>query len=158
LEKNKKSFYRLVVSTLVAVYILILVGGIVRSTGSGMGCPDWPKCFGAWVPPTSVKELPDNYKEVYASYREKKNHRFAKYLVAFGMSDTAEQLLQDKTVLHEADFNPTKTLIEYINRLVGVVIGFLIFVVFIFSLKYWKTDSKITLIAFITFVLVGFQG
>jgi heme a synthase len=158
LEKTKKSFYKLVVSTLVAVYLLILVGGIVRSTGSGMGCPDWPKCFGAWMPPTSVSELPENYKEIYASYREKKNHRFAKYLSAFGMGDTADQLLNDKTILEEADFNPTKTLIEYVNRVIGVIIGFLIFAVFVFSLKYLRTESKLTIIAFITFVLVGFQG
>jgi cytochrome c oxidase assembly protein subunit 15 len=123
-----------------------------------MGCPDWPKCFGAWVPPTSVSELPSNYKEIYASYREKKNVRFAKYLNAFGMESTAEQILQDKSILQEADFNPVKTLIEYLNRVLGVIIGFLIFAVFAFSLRYWKSNRKITFIAFAAFVLVGFQG
>src|SRR5688572_13854330 len=118
-----RSFRRLAISTLVAVYLLILVGGIVRSTGSGMGCPDWPKCFGNWVPPTSVSELPENYKQIYADYRNKKNQRFAQYLNAFGMEDTAERLLNDPTVLTESDFNPTKTLIEYINRVIGVIIG-----------------------------------
>ena len=153
-----RSFRRLTRSTLVAVYILILVGGIVRSTGSGMGCPDWPKCFGKWIPPTSVSELPPNYKEVYADFRQKKNIRFAKYLSTFGMKETGERILSDTGVLDEADFNPTKTWIEYINRVVGVVIGFLIFAVFIASWKFRKTELSVTLVAGITFFLVGFQG
>src|SRR5687767_9921026 len=108
-----RSFRRLTLATLIAVYFLILVGGIVRSTGSGMGCPDWPKCFGSWVPPTSVSELPADYKSFYAEYRNKKNQRFAKYLRFAGMDDTADRLLNDKSVLQEADFNVTKTWVEY---------------------------------------------
>jgi heme a synthase len=153
-----RSFRRLTRSTLVAVYILILVGGVVRSTGSGMGCPDWPKCFGSWIPPSSISELPPNYKEVYAAYREKKNIRFAQYLSKFGMKETGERILNDPGVLREGDFNPTKTWIEYINRVIGVIIGFLIFAVFVVSWKFRKTESKLTVVAGITLFLVGFQG
>lgn len=153
-----RSFRKLTLSTLVAVYLLILVGGIVRSTGSGMGCPDWPRCFGNWVPPSSVSELPPDYKEIYAQYRDKKNKRFAKYLSAMGMEDTAEKLLQDPSVLKENDFNPVKTWIEYFNRIVGVVIGLLIFAVFVSSVRFWKFDPRLTIIACFTFLLVGFQG
>ena len=153
-----RSFRRLTISTLIAVYLLILVGGVVRSTGSGMGCPDWPKCFGNWVPPKSVSELPSNYKDIYADYREKKNIKFAKYLRALGMEDTAEKLLSDPSVREESDFNPTKTWIEYVNRIVGVIIGFLIFAVFVSSVRFWKTERRLTVISFLTFLLVGFQG
>jgi heme a synthase len=154
----RKTFYRLSLSTLVAVYFLILVGGVVRSTGSGMGCPDWPKCFGSWVPPSSANELPENYKEIYSQYREKKNVRFAKYLRVIGLDETAEKILNDKSVLVEADFNVTKTWIEYLNRVVGVIIGFLIFAVLVSSLKFRKTEPKITLIALLSFIMVCFQG
>lgn len=153
-----RSFRRLTISTLIAVYILILVGGIVRSTGSGMGCPDWPKCFGSWVPPTSVEELPDNYKEIYAAHREKKNIRFAKYLSLIGMEDVGTQILNDPGILEEADFNATKTWIEYVNRIVGVIIGFLIFAVFIASWKFRMSDLRLTVTAAITLALVAFQG
>jgi heme a synthase len=153
-----KFFRRLTIATLTAVYVLILVGGIVRSTGSGMGCPDWPKCFGSWVPPTVVEELPANYKEIYSAYREKKNIRFARYLSAFGFEETAGKIRNDKSILEEADFNATKTLVEYVNRLVGVVIGLLIFALFISSLKFWKWDRKITLVSLATLLLTGFQG
>lgn len=153
-----RSFRKLVFSTLVSVYILILVGGIVRSTGSGMGCPDWPKCFGKWVPPSSVEELPPDYKETYAAYRHKKNERFAEYLNGFGFEDTAQKILNDKSIREEADFNPVKTWIEYLNRVVGVFIGFFIFLVFAYSLRYRKSNRNLTVIAFLGFVLVGFQG
>jgi heme a synthase len=153
-----QSFYRLTLATLVAVYFLILVGGIVRSTGSGMGCPDWPKCFGSYVPPTSVDELPSNYKEIYSDFRKKKNERFAKYLTAFGFTDTAEMLLQDKSIAEEADFNAVKTWIEYINRIVGVIIGLLIIAVFVFSIRFLKQHPKLTILAALSLVLVVFQG
>src|SRR5690349_18866887 len=156
--KTLRAFYKLSLSTLIAVYVLIAVGGVVRSTGSGMGCPDWPKCFGNWVPPTDVSQLPPDYKEEYANYRHKKNIRFAKYLRMFGMNRTADQLLADESVLIEADFNPTKTWIEYFNRITGVIIGFLIFLVFVYSLKFWNSDRKMTILSLLTLLLVSFQG
>ncbi len=67
------------------------------------------------------------------------------------MKETATKILNDPTVLQEADFNPTKTWIEYLNRVVGVIIGLLIFAVFVSSLKFRKFDRRLTVIAFLSF-------
>lgn len=157
-NKSHKGFKILSLTTLIAVYFLILVGGIVRSTGSGMGCPDWPKCFGSWVPPTDASQLPEDYKDYYANYRHEKNIRFAKYLNWLGMEDKADRIVNDTGILEEADFNVYKTWTEYVNRLVGAVIGLLIFATMIGSFTYWKEDKLVTIIAILNFIAVGFQG
>lgn len=153
-----KGYYRLCLSTLVAVYFLIAVGGVVRTTGSGMGCPDWPKCFGQWVPPTTISQLPVDYKDQYASLRDKKNQKFAKYLSALGMNEMADMILNDKSILVEADFNPQKTWIEYLNRLVGVVIGLLIVALFIRSIPLLKISPFIFWLSLATVLAVIIQG
>jgi len=115
--------------TLAAVYFLILVGATVRASGAGMGCPDWPTCFGSWVPPTSEAQLPANYQEIYAE---------------LGYSDTR--------------FNVVKTWTEYANRLVGVSIGFLIFLTAIYSWSCRTHDARIFKASVAAFLMVGFQG
>ncbi|GHN03176.1 hypothetical protein WSM22_46650 [Cytophagales bacterium WSM2-2] len=135
-----------------------MVGGIVRSTGSGMGCPDWPRCFGSWAPPTSVDQLPANYKENYSTYRDKKNQKFAKYLRLLGMSETADKITSDKSILAEAEFNPVKTWIEYANRLVGVIIGFLIIILFYKSFPFRKDKPVLFWLSAATLIAVIIQG
>lgn len=101
-----KLFQRLIFLSIFGTFLVILAGAVVRGTGSGLGCPDWPRCFGQWVPPMDISELPANYKEVYK--------------------------IAGKTI---ADFDPFKTWTEYINRLLGVLLGILITAMFFVSLK-----------------------
>ena len=105
---------------MIATILLIFIGGLVRAAGAGLGCPDWPQCFGMWIPPTTASELPAGY---------------------------------DATL-----FNPLHTWLEYVNRLVGVVIGLLITATFALSFRYRKEDPVVTISSGVAFVLVLFQG
>ena len=123
-----------------------------------MGCPDWPKCFGRWVPPTSESQLPANYKEIYSALRDKKNQKFARYLSLIGLSETADKVLNDKSILVEADFNSARTWTEYVNRVAGVVIGFFIIVLFLRSWKFRKSAPRLFWFSLATLIGVIFQG
>jgi len=127
--KAAARFRRLGTVTIFAVYFLIMVGGIVRASGAGMGCPDWPTCFGQWIPPTEESQLPANYHEIYARR---------------GYENT--------------QFNPVKTWTEYTNRLIGASIGILILLTAWASRIYLKTDKAVCHLAVAVFLLVGFQG
>jgi heme a synthase len=93
--------------------ITILAGGIVRTTQSGMGCPDFPTCFGMWVPPTNAAELPADY----------------------------EKYLRKQDIDHT--FNAYHTWIEYINRLVGVLCGIFGILQLIVAFRKRKTFPRI---------------
>jgi len=123
-EKRTRSFRRFVGLFLGAVLALILIGSMVRSTGAGLGCPDWPRCFGLWVPPVSVDQLPPDYLSQYD-----------------GIS-----------------FNAVKTWTEYLNRLSGVVVGFLSMIMLGWSLRFWKTKPAWTWLSVGAWLLVGLNG
>src|SRR5258705_10446074 len=60
-RRRSSSFQLLALCTTAATYLLILVGGLVRASGAGLGCPDWPRCFGSWIPPASAADLPPQF-------------------------------------------------------------------------------------------------
>ena len=123
-----------------------------------MGCPDWPKCFGSYVPPTEEAQLPDNYQEVYAQQRLDKNARLTKYLQALGMESLAERIANDPTIREEQPFNPVKTWIEYVNRLIGVIIGLLIFGTVAASLVFWRSQRSIVWFSLSALLLTVIQA
>ncbi|MEO6850186.1 MAG: COX15/CtaA family protein [Mucilaginibacter sp.] len=155
---SQSKFQKINLITIILLFVLILAGGVVRSTGSGMGCPDWPKCFGRYIPPTSSSELPSDYKEKYVAGRLAKNQRFAKTLDVFGFSDLATRLRRDKSILAPEQFNAAKTWTEYINRLIGAAVGFLLLFTAVSSFSYWKINKLIAVFSVLNLILVGFQA
>ena len=152
-----RSFVRFNWLALVLIYLIVVAGSFVRITGSGMGCPDWPKCFGQWVPPTETSELPSDYKEVFSEKREKKIQKFSKMLDAMGLTETADALRNDPELTKEEDFNASKTWTEYINRLLGFLAGNAMLAAFIWILlKYRK--RKVVLLTGFNLVLMVIQA
>ena len=151
--KFSKLFVRFNWVILILIYLVVVAGSFVRISGSGMGCPDWPKCFGQWVPPTEVSELPPDYRETYLLKRQKKVEIFCKFLNAIGLKSTAERIKNDPTVYVEEAFNTRKTWTEYINRLVGFLAGnFMLLGFFWIVLKYRK--HKILWLSALNLVLI----
>lgn len=144
--------------SLVLIYLVIVAGSVVRITGSGMGCPDWPKCFGQWVPPTSEAQLPENAEEQFRDKRVAKADKFAKYLEAFGLSATANALRNDPYLAEEESFNAAKTWTEYVNRLAGFLAGNAVLTLFIWTFLRYRKQRKILLATFVNLILMGFQG
>jgi cytochrome c oxidase assembly protein subunit 15 len=148
-----KNFIRLNWITLVFIYLVVVAGSFVRITGSGMGCPDWPKCFGQWIPPTTDANLPADYKDIYSMKREKKIVKFANFLGKIGFEKEANQLRNDKSLLIEQDFNARKTWTEYINRVFGMFAGLGVLFIWIWILRkyrsrklvFWSTTNLIIL-------------
>ncbi len=144
--------------TIIVLFIVITAGGVVRSTGSGMGCPDWPKCFNRVIPPTDVSQLPEGYEKHYVEGRVKKNERFAQMVDFFGYAEAADKIRNDKSILVHEEFNVAKTWTEYINRLAGVVAGFCLLFTAIFSFTYIKSKPSILIWSVLNLIAVIFQA
>jgi heme a synthase len=131
LQYNMKFIKRWVLATFILCFLVIIAGGVVRTTQSGMGCPDWPKCFGKWIPPTNASELPADF----------------------------EKYLRKQDIDHT--FNALHTWIEYINRLLGALLGLFAVIqcgLLFFKRKENKAPYKLALAFLLVVVLTGLFG
>ena len=105
---RKTGVQKLALLSIVLLIVLIFAGAVVRVTGSGLGCPDWPTCWGEFIPPTSIEQVDE-------AYLEKKLPRFKKSAERFGRNPdeiTVERLLEE--------YDPVQTWIEFTNRLLAL--------------------------------------
>ncbi|MCZ4245212.1 COX15/CtaA family protein [Pedobacter punctiformis] len=158
ISRSEQRFIRVNFITIIVTLLVILAGGIVRSTGSGMGCPDWPKCFDRYIPPTHVSQLPADYKEKYVAGRLKKNEKFAQYLESMGKTELADSIRHDKSITIPEEFNPAKTWTEYLNRLAGALAGIFLLLTAIYSFAYKKTAKRIIVLSILNIFVVGYQA
>lgn len=158
IHMKRKIFFRLTAITLISIYLVILAGSIVRTTGSGMGCPDWPKCFGQWIPPTQKSQLPDNYIDIFLDKRLSKVDKYTGFLEKIGYTEIARKIKSDPNIYKEEAFDATKTWIEYINRLVGFMAGNFMILMCLLGLILFKDDKRLLLFSFLTLIFTGVQG
>jgi heme a synthase len=156
----KKYFLTSAKTALVLVYLVIIAGALVRMTGSGMGCPDWPKCFGYYIPPTEEKELLYTVGKEYS--KGQVIIKEASLLVAkedFKASSDFETTHWEKYTKHDyAIFNPFHTWVEYLNRLVGALAGIACLITLFLSFSYWKEQKKLVFLNVLICFLMGFQA
>jgi len=156
----KISFNILVKTSLIIIFSVILAGSIVRMTGSGMGCPDWPKCFGYLIPPTERSQL--EWKELHQYKKgqiiiKNKSLRVAKNNF-FSSNIYKEKNWIPYTKHDYAYFNASNTWIEYINRLLGAFSGIIILFMSISSLKFFKIDKRLIFISFLVLFGLVFEA
>ncbi|POY35640.1 heme A synthase [Solitalea longa] len=160
-SKSERKFLSVCVTAIVLTFLVIIAGGVVRSTGSGMGCPDWPKCFGHYIPPTTIDELTfsegKSFKKGYiviwneALYKAKQDFTTGK---DFNPNDWEKYTKHDY-----AKFNVYHTWTEYVNRLTGVLLGFGAIATVIFAIQFIKTNKqKVFWLSLFNLFLIGFQG
>lgn len=156
----KKRFHSIAKVTLILVYIVIIAGAVVRMTGSGMGCPDWPKCFGYYIPPTEESQLqwkPNHFYEDGMVIIVDEALQVAKE--DFTTSTTFNKANWEPYTKHDyAIFNAFHTWVEYINRLFGALSGLATLVLLIGSFWYWKEKKLITFLSLFTVLGMGFQA
>ena len=154
-------FNLLVKISLVLIYLVIIAGAIVRMTGSGMGCPDWPKCFGYLIPPTEKSEL------IFTSFHDYNKGEMIilnseKLYSATNDFKSNEAIdLNNWSLFKKHDYvvyDPLHTWIEYINRLIGALAGIPILLFTLISVYYWRDYKHRTLISILTVLGMGFQA
>lgn len=147
-------------ASIVVVYLIIVAGAIVRMTGSGMGCPDWPKCFGYLVPPTQESELEFSPNTVYKKgmviihYEElrvaKKDFKSTR--------EYTEANWEPYTKHDYAVFNVYHTWTEYINRLLGALGGLIVLIMTVLSFQFIGKNFKLTLLSIVATCAMVVQG
>lgn len=153
-------YRRALKTSILFLYLIIIAGAVVRMTGSGMGCPDWPQCFGYLIPPTEESELQWEPRHAYEDGQViivGESLRVAALDFTSGASYTeANWETYDK---HDyAAFNVWHTWIEYINRLVTALAGIPMLLMVILAFWYWKKKKGLIFATFMILPLMLFQA
>lgn len=155
-----KNFKTTIITSFILVLLVIFAGSMVRMTGSGMGCPDWPKCFGYLIPPTTEKDVfwksNFNYKKGVMIL---KNEKFYSAKIDFLSSNEFISSNWLEYTKHDYnEFSVMNTWFEFINRFIGAIAGLSTLIMFLFSFNFLKTKPGVTIMSFIVVLSMLFQA
>lgn len=155
-----KNFKTSIITSFILVLLVIFAGSMVRMTGSGMGCPDWPKCFGYLIPPTTEKDVfwksNFNYKKGVMILR---NEKFYSAKIDFLSSNEFMSSNWLEYTKHDYnEFSVMNTWFEFINRFIGAIAGLSTLIMFLFSFNFLKTKPVVTIMSFIVVLSMLFQA
>jgi heme a synthase len=158
LSRTDSRFIFIAGVTLILLYVVILAGSVVRATGSGMGCPDWPKCFGLYIPPTEQSQIefkPDH--EYNKGMLIIANDTLWRATEHFTSGASFDHTNWEKYPKHDyAEFNAAQTWTEYINRLCGALSGLASMILLFFAVKRWKSDKLSLGLVIVHLFTIGF--
>ena len=157
---NSQRLYKSLLASLVFTYSLIFVGGLVRVSGSGMGCPDWPTCFGKLIPPTSIEQI-SWHPQAEFEVGDMIVHNGTLWISDFNFTTLAffgSENWHPYEKHNYAKFNVMHTWIEYFNRLFGVTTGLVITIAMLFSLFIRKRFPKVVVATMLAFLLTCVEG
>ena len=151
---------RLLQTSIILTLLVILAGSIVRMTGSGMGCPDWPSCFGLIIPPTEKAQVTWSPETLYGQGQMiLRNDTLWVAEAAFTSGDRFDTHHWTPYTRHDyAVFNPVHTWIEYINRLLGALLGLPVLLAAAWTLGRFKAHPKWALTMVAALVVIGFEA
>jgi cytochrome c oxidase assembly protein subunit 15 len=155
-----KRFNKLAKISLICIYFIIIAGAVVRMTGSGMGCPDWPKCFGYYIPPTEISEIQFQPKHQYKSghviqYEDTFYYAKENFTSALKLDLNKWKI---NTQHSYNSFDVSHTWIEYINRLLTAFAGIPILILLIISLRLRKPNRHLTITSILVILGMGFEA
>ena len=127
---------------LISLFLLIIAGASVRVTGAGLGCPDWPTCWGKLIPPTHISQVDfevlnlEKFRQVAQKYGHQPNEITIDYL--------------------KSHFNAKHAWIEYLNRLMTLPLSICILGIFVISLFF--LGNKLLFLSFLSLLLLVFNA
>ena len=98
---NRVSYHHVAGVTALVTYLVMVLGAYTSAIGAGLSCPDWPTCYGTWVPflyPEIVAEAPYSALQIFAEWAHR-GLAFGAGLLILGTAVAAWRLRRERPLV-----------------------------------------------------------